>query len=1359
MKMFEEEKKAKEDRVRQYEENLHHMWDLEDPEYETKRIYEHRQKLDAILTVGKEVAAPYGSSPTLRFLEYPELRKYVLESTCSQPEKNCSWLARPVIENEEAYWNEHNPVFYHGFPVCEMLFQNAMRFIYEAKFQKKLRQDFILLRSSDNVPSSWTTIDFFHSATNERLEQYLNKGMDNSLEKVLLKAHLTLYGNTQYHVEENPFTIFSGYTDGITDEEELEKIIENCINALKKTHVLPDGTQKKIRDIFVAANIAAANKAGELVQIFIPMDLADKIVYLIDPQSESGNPPQQMDFFSNMSDKFMETESGIDNNEVRIFITGEFMLNPDSGIKIYRFIDVYNNVLNKAIEEFAELLSQLKMIPRDPSVGLSDKSRVRFGPIKDGYEQLSCNDENNIVLKKKGLRLDKIIEGVLLSMERYDSSIGKYYNEAKNLPTLAKEIGTGTKMFVKYLELFDWLKSIGKLVDDLNTSPCAKINYDDKNGSFNLHLLSGIVNVRMTDNSYILTSGENEISIQKNGDQFDAVAKGRITGQEFVSMITEILCKFSYALQLSRDYLFQSLQAYIDRINIGDDYSGPSVDVAKDENSKLVITVSSAGNQTSKFTTSVIEITLDPPYSIELLRKHFGHSTRIESEIVVPVQSDTTESSSTISNWGEFLETGTDVRFKELAPVEQGGGGGFTFGDSEEEELPAFYGNLSAESKKLFDKISKNFQKLSKNAKNTAFLTTMGTNLEAIVSRVFKQIEDLRKSMDDLTDRSTRIVNEKGQPETEIFGRYRKALDFIQSFREDLGDTKSTHCNSIAEIEDALLVEIGAKHIPVKIIGNTYSFNHFYGDFVIKVGTDGNVTSSGVAMDKEDFIKIFVAVLCNVRHAQYLIRSYLLSALEIYFAQNDDNIKNVQPSVKIDSIQNGFKIVVSSTEAKDVAFMFGEKKGFIPTSGYIRLLKAHFRGKDPETLTTSDFEVKTNLNERTGVSESETFEFEKKKRSKQFVSFNFDPKLFKNNEPAPVLVTDPKVETAPLEKKKKKIYLPANQVDIPGQPVTPAPPVIVIGTTYQFPNIKELTKNVVYAMFNAMDDTQQENFKTRLAKNYFDLEMAIKNLFWVVDELEKKLSEWKKKKDAPQYNQSFIRYYLKDVYETIVRLYTTHRESTTEEIRYKITRVLNYESFFAYELTFTVETKDYGIMVKRHKDSLFDITLHVKSEKGEWIDTNNLKLNEYVEDKRITLHFNALWKLRTFDLNVLLLYLKCAIYYHALKCYLNATDDKSLRIKWSYGEYVLYVLARNRHLVTNISIANSVVIEQSEEDQYSLWADFIDIVNSWIGFARDGKQTIPDSWKPNLASPVVQNDVEQNKEVQVPVVGEKKEVR
>lgn len=325
------------------------------------------------------------NSPTLCYISIPEIKTNILSNNIrSRIEEigteNLEKIINEIIAKELELSDEYF-VFYHGQKREFLLLQDLYTKLYEFFNQKNLK-DFHFIRIPNKKYNKFKTpYDFlFSNKYKISNSSYPWNVFDNDYEikRHILAVNVSLFGNSlsciNKYISECTFKFFIR-SDNITNID-FANIYKEILDFFKRAKIF-NKYKKEFNNLLELLSEFEKTKTGNLIQIFIPKNLVNKIMY----RSFQGGTPfygiiknpeltvnkllqnYSTDLLSILTTWPLHDASKLselDEIQFRILLTNEIMLNPESGVKIFRYtietenIKIYKKNLDRLINTIIE---------------------------------------------------------------------------------------------------------------------------------------------------------------------------------------------------------------------------------------------------------------------------------------------------------------------------------------------------------------------------------------------------------------------------------------------------------------------------------------------------------------------------------------------------------------------------------------------------------------------------------------------------------------------------------------------------------------------------------------------------------------------------------------------------------------------------------------------------------------------------------------------------------------------------------------------------------------------------------------------------------------------------------------------
>ena len=322
------------------------------------------------------LAGKKAAIPTKAYLSQPALRGMVFKTWHKQL-KSHRIMIEDIVTREEKFADTHH-VFYHAQQSRLMVWQDFLKVLYEHIHNKKIN-DFVFVRKWHTALEKTDAKSFIKDSG------FLAYDREPHLRPLLLSVNLSLFGNTERIKErECSFDYFiNDYNICAPDETFLLHVMTDDFKFSSKA-------QDRLHDF------SAKHGVPSILQIFVPKEHVDKAVYIsaaVGYPLSSGKTMLSDDVLSTSTmledyrhaaygseiflrlrnflftksyhlnaekiskiDTEMSMSSFYDRLQARILIGDDIMLNPKSGVKIFRhtaMTDVEKRVYKKKLQELS----------------------------------------------------------------------------------------------------------------------------------------------------------------------------------------------------------------------------------------------------------------------------------------------------------------------------------------------------------------------------------------------------------------------------------------------------------------------------------------------------------------------------------------------------------------------------------------------------------------------------------------------------------------------------------------------------------------------------------------------------------------------------------------------------------------------------------------------------------------------------------------------------------------------------------------------------------------------------------------------------------------------------------------------
>lgn len=301
-------------------------------------------------------------TPTLAYLkEAPnvlsEWHKAELET---RKTKYATFIA-PIIQNEKKYCNDYY-VFYHGQLSAFRIFQDFLKELYTAINIHQPIDEFEFMRMWHLAEKELIAQSFIDKEEGEQLGTKWWADSRADLMKNMMCVNLSLFGN-MWWCGESSFYYFMNNSSAFVTESLISKLFTELFDFY--------GFSPKYIDELVALNKLIATKEGNLMQILVPKEKVDDYVYLSQPGGTPYRTKIDSTFdkhknrhikISTILDQYIKDPSVLkdfDQYQARVLLSKDCMLNPDSGVKIFRYTTVNDSEMGKYKKELKQITNKI----------------------------------------------------------------------------------------------------------------------------------------------------------------------------------------------------------------------------------------------------------------------------------------------------------------------------------------------------------------------------------------------------------------------------------------------------------------------------------------------------------------------------------------------------------------------------------------------------------------------------------------------------------------------------------------------------------------------------------------------------------------------------------------------------------------------------------------------------------------------------------------------------------------------------------------------------------------------------------------------------------------------------------------
>lgn len=274
-------------------------------------------------------------------------------------------LVDTALERERSHANDYY-VFYHAQRKEFRVVQDFIREIFEYIRVCEEQKAFQFLRFWGDIPN-FANAENFIDETNKKYGPLWNDH-NPEIAKQLLSVNLSLFGNcTMIAAWECSFDYFMASRSVMFAHAELKTLFDVIFRYFGFDN-------KYISDLIALAQVIDT-KEGSLFQIFIPWQIVDDCAYICTPGGVPiANPLKEGDFdiqkgrhvtISHILAQYRKAIPNIDHPyaidklQARLVFSWDKLLNPASGIKIYRYTTVSDQALASYKKQLKEIVQTM----------------------------------------------------------------------------------------------------------------------------------------------------------------------------------------------------------------------------------------------------------------------------------------------------------------------------------------------------------------------------------------------------------------------------------------------------------------------------------------------------------------------------------------------------------------------------------------------------------------------------------------------------------------------------------------------------------------------------------------------------------------------------------------------------------------------------------------------------------------------------------------------------------------------------------------------------------------------------------------------------------------------------------------
>lgn len=304
-------------------------------------------------------------TPTLAYLDRKGLKEKI--NGFSTQIKNIGTayfeqLFQDILTREYEH-SKNYQVFYHGQMRDFMLPQDVYTGLYKI-LKKKLLHHFIILRNKDKELEQFSCAKDFiqHFTSNGEFTAPTWNDTHDHIKKHIMPLNVSLFGNTEFQNGECSFGFFIS-SSNITSLNQVD-FVEHIFKRFAYQDYFPS-YKKDIEELSTLLADNEPTKTGMLLQLFIPKNLVDKVVYRSYPFGipYHGNKLEKHSLSSELDD-YKKTKHTVNNATLDQFqcrlLTNPVLVNPNKGVKVFRYcnetacVKSYQNKLNALLDNVAQ---------------------------------------------------------------------------------------------------------------------------------------------------------------------------------------------------------------------------------------------------------------------------------------------------------------------------------------------------------------------------------------------------------------------------------------------------------------------------------------------------------------------------------------------------------------------------------------------------------------------------------------------------------------------------------------------------------------------------------------------------------------------------------------------------------------------------------------------------------------------------------------------------------------------------------------------------------------------------------------------------------------------------------------------
>ena len=321
------------------------------------------QKL--LMNLGFALNAQSPKTITRSYLSHVSIVKHNWLKSLYQ-HKMCKHIIVQMDQKEQQLSDTHY-VFYHGQDKKFLIIHDLATLLAASHDKAYISDDFLLLQFKPDALATVNAQEFIDAkevSDGKKADTWVDNH-DFSLKNNLMSTNISMFGNSLIPWE-------SSLTYFINSVSVDMSAYKKAINKLCQHYNMTDTHIKRIHEL---AQIANDNQFGNLFQIFVPKDAVDKYAYLAYPYGTPWSTPLAPCCFDTVKGRHTKISPileryknnpqsfdirTMDGMQARLFVTQDMLLNPRSGVKIYRYTTIdqakmadYKKKLQVLVQELA----------------------------------------------------------------------------------------------------------------------------------------------------------------------------------------------------------------------------------------------------------------------------------------------------------------------------------------------------------------------------------------------------------------------------------------------------------------------------------------------------------------------------------------------------------------------------------------------------------------------------------------------------------------------------------------------------------------------------------------------------------------------------------------------------------------------------------------------------------------------------------------------------------------------------------------------------------------------------------------------------------------------------------------------